>query len=171
MRVVRTLLVLVLVLVIASSAMAAGGKGKGKGKAKKPPKPEQPAINVLAMLKGVTLTDEQKRKAEALQNEYAPKVGAAQRKVRDLLTKEQWKARAEAQKAAKAAGKKGKEAQDAVDAAAKLTDEQKKALAAAEQDVNALKKDVRQKAMAILTPQQQDELKKASPAKGGKKGK
>lgn len=170
MRAVRMAMAVVLVLAIAGSAMAAGEK-KGKGQPKKPPKPEPPAINVLDMLKGVNLTDDQKKKAEALQNEYAPKASAAQKKMRDMLTKEQWKARGEAQKAAKAAGKKGQEARDAIDAASKLTDEQKKALAKAEQDLAAVKKEARDKAMNILTAEQKDQLKKAQPAKEGKKGK
>ncbi|MGO8744995.1 MAG: YfdX family protein [Thermoguttaceae bacterium] len=92
-----------------------------------------------------------------MKKDFAPKLAAAAKDLH-VLTPEQKKACA----AARAAGKTGEEIDQAVDAAVKLTDEQKAKLAAAKKEISALHKDLRQKVLAVLTPEQQKQLKKAN---------
>ena len=84
-----------------------------------------------------------------------------------MLTAEQKKARQEAAKTAKAAGKKGKEVKEAEDAAAPLTEDQKTKQAAAQKESRSLEKELKEKAMAVLTPEQKEQIKPAP--RGGKK--
>jgi Spy/CpxP family protein refolding chaperone len=76
-----------------------------------------------------------------------------------ILTPEQKKARDEARKTAKAAGKNRKEIHEAVLAAINLTDAQKTKLDEARKAAEATRKEFRQKVMDILTPAQKDKLK------------
>jgi len=105
------------------------------------------------MLKGLNLSDEQKAKVKELWKEYQPKFKEA---AGGVLTTEQKKARDDAIKAAKDAGKKGPEVFKAVRAAVKLTDEQK---AKMKEAMKPLRKELHEKVMAILTPEQQGQLK------------
>jgi hypothetical protein len=99
-----------------------GGKKKGNN----------PAAGLLKKVDGLgDLTAEQKEKIAKIKEEHEPKLAAAAKKVNDALTPDQRRARQEAQKAARQAGKKGKEAQAEIAAAMKLTDEQQKAYDAA----------------------------------------
>ncbi len=114
------------------------------------------------MLKGLTLTDEQKAKVKEVGKEYRPKFKAA---LDSVLTDEQKKAREDAVNAAKADGKKGREVVKAGAQAVKLTDEQK---AKMKEVVKPLNKEVRQKLMAILTPEQQAQVKQNCEKKASK---
>jgi Spy/CpxP family protein refolding chaperone len=105
------------------------------------------------MLKGLNLTDEQKAKVKELRKEYQPKFKEA---AGSVLTTDQKKARDDAIKAAKDAGKKGPEVFKAARAAVKLTDEQK---AKMKEVIKPLRKEFREKVKAILTPEQQEQLK------------
>ena len=162
MRSARIVLTLGVVLLMASALAAAPKKGKGKKK-KAPRCPA--AQRVDRMLSGLTLTDEQKAKLDEIKKEFGPKLMEVMKKM-DVLTPEQKKARAEAAKAAKAAGKKGKEAREAVEAAVKLTDDQKAKMAEVKKEMGPLQKELTQKVLAVLTPEQKQQLKKA---RGGKK--
>ncbi len=102
---------------------------------------------------GLKLTDDQKAQVKELRKEYGPKFKAA---ADSILTAEQKKARADAVKAAKAEGKKGREVMKAAHEAVKLTDEQK---AKIKEAMKPLHKEVREKIMAILTPEQKAQLK------------
>ena len=62
-------------------------------------------------------------------------------------------------KAAKAAGKKGKEVQEAVETAAKLTDEQKAETAAARKAMGEFQKQLRERVLGLLTPEQKETIK------------
>jgi hypothetical protein len=116
---VKALMVLSLVTLI-GVAFGQDNKGKRKG--------GNPAAGLLKKVDELAdLTAEQKEKIAAIKKEHEPKVAEAAKKLNDSLTPEQRRARQEAQKAAKDAGKKGKEAQAEALAAMKLTDEQKKA--------------------------------------------
>jgi hypothetical protein len=95
-------------------------------------------------------------KAKKLGEEHGPKIAAAQAKLNSQLTDEQKKARAEAQKAAKAAGKKGKDAQADIDAATKLTDEQKKGVEEAQKEVQAAQAALNKAVAALLTDEQKE---------------
>ena len=106
-------------------------------------------------------------KIKSVAAEHAPKLRAAQAKVTELLTPEQRKARSEAMKAAKAAGKKGKELQSDVEAALKLSGDQKEKVEAAQKEAAAATVSFRQAVAAQLTPEQQAKLGLAA----GKKSK
>ena len=82
-------------------------------------------------------------------------------KKQEVLTPEQKKAREEAIKAAKAAGKDKKACMEAGEAAAKMTDEQKAKLSDIKKEMGACRKDLKDKVLAVLTPEQQEQLKKA----------
>jgi hypothetical protein len=162
MKTVRTVLVLVLVLAVASPLLAKGKKGKGKAK-----NPSEIA-KVLKLLQGLDLTTEQQGKIDALKSEFKPKIGDVKRKLANILTPEQKQAKKDAQKAAKAAGKKGKQARQEIAAAVKLTDQQKTQTADANKELKSLAKDFRSKVMAVLTPEQQAKVKAAHPGKKGR---
>lgn len=155
MRVVRMVLALAVSLVLVGTLQAADKKAECKDKHAG----KQISVIDGHMLKGLALTDDQKTKIEAIKTEYAPKVKEAQGKIEAIPTAEQKKARDEAAKAAKAAGKKRgevwKEAQDAM----KLTDAQKASLDTAKKAVRELRKEVRGKVVAVLTPEQQEQMK------------
>ncbi len=148
MKIVSTLLALAVALTIV---------GKLAADDTAPAKPRHHAMpSPFDVLKGLNLTDEQKAKVDDLKKEYGPKLKEAHQKLECLLTADQKKAREEAVKEAKAAGKKGPEVWKAAEAAVKLTDDQKAQMKKA----HALGKEVREKIKAILTPEQQEALKK-----------
>lgn len=159
MRSARIALALVVALAITCPVLAAG---KACAVKKAPACPA--AQRVDKIVEGLTLTDDQKASLADLKKEYGPKLVEAIKKT-DVKTPEQKKAAAEAAKEAKAAGKKGKELHQAIDAAVTLTDEQKTQLADANKAVKALDKELRQKVMSVLTPEQQAQVKKAHKAK------
>jgi Spy/CpxP family protein refolding chaperone len=150
-------LALTLVMLIASPLMAKDKKEKKEG-------PGPAAERIAKITKSLTLTDDQKAKLEDLTKEYNPKFCDVQKKG-DVLTEDQKKARKEAEKTAKAAGKKGKELHEAADAAVTLTDEQKSKKADAQKEVKGLEKELRDKVLAVLTPEQQEQVKKAHEGK------
>lgn len=159
MRTVRLALLAILTLLLAGAAPAADHKAEKKT----PPCPA--AQRIEKWTQGMTITDEQKAKFEPLCKEFGPKMMDVMKRSLDVLTPEQKKAQPEAFKAAKDAGKKGKELGEAVNAALKLTDEQKTQRAALNKEMSGLEKELRTKVMDVLTPEQQEQLKKAAGAK------
>ena len=132
-----TKLTLAVTLVIAIAATCAA-QAQEKGKKKKGGDGTPPAIAALkGQIEKLELKDDAKKKVEALIAEHEPKIAAAQKKVNDLLTAEQKKARAEATAKAKSDGKKGKEAADAINAAIGLTGDEKAKFDAAQAELQA----------------------------------
>jgi Spy/CpxP family protein refolding chaperone len=80
-------------------------------------------------------------------------------KAADVLTPEQKKAGEAAAKAAKDAGKDKKEIQQAREEALKITAEQKTKQADLRKQLGAIQKDIREKVMGVLTPEQQEQIK------------
>lgn len=159
MKIVSTVLALFVSLLIVGNLSAADEKKGHEGK--RPPHATMDRMEMLqGMLKGLNLTDEQKTKVEALKKEYGPKFKEGSQGMDGILTDEQKKAREEAVKAAKEAGKKGPEVWEAAKAAVKLTDEQKAKMAENRKAAEALHKQFREKLMEILTPEQKEQLKK-----------
>ena len=149
MRMVSVVLALAVSLVFVGKLLAADQTCP-------PTKPEhhgQAMMGPWDMVKGLDLTDEQKAKVKALRKEYEPKLKAA---MDGVLTADQKQARDDAIKAAKDAGKKGPEVFKAARAAVQLTDEQK---AKMQEAMKPLQKDLREKIKAILTPEQQEQVK------------
>jgi len=114
---------------------------------------------VQMMLRGLTLTDEQKAKVEDVKKEFAPKLAEAAKKA-DVLTPDQKKTRDEAQKKAKEEGKSEREIRAAGFAAVTLTGEQKAKRAEARKGMGTLIEQERAKIMEILTPEQKAEVEK-----------
>jgi Spy/CpxP family protein refolding chaperone len=158
MRVVSTMLALAVSLWMAGNLFAADQKKGHEGR-----EGRNPGRSMLEQwegrLKAVNLTDDQKTKWEAIKKEYAPKIKDIAEKREKLLTPEQKKAREEAMKAVRTAGKKRDEARKEVEAAVKLTDEQKAKMAEVRKTSESLGKDLREKVQALLTPEQKDLLK------------
>jgi Spy/CpxP family protein refolding chaperone len=159
MRAVSCVFALAVSLLAVGSLLAAEEKASHEGRHHRPMM-DPGAMFPDRMLKGLCLTDEQKAKVETLKKEYTPKLKEAWQKVDGVLTDEQKKARNEVFKTAREANKRGPEVWRDAQAAMKLTDEQKAKMDTARKDMRALGKEAREKVMAVLTPEQQEKVKK-----------
>jgi Spy/CpxP family protein refolding chaperone len=159
MRVVSTVLALAVSLAVVGSLFAQekGKKGPREGK-----RPGGAIERIDGMVKNLNLTDDQKAKLEEIKKEYGPKLKEAGQKMETILTPEQKKARQEAAKAAKQAGKSREEVQKEAQAAMNVTDEQKAKMADARKAIGALQKEVHEKVMSILTPEQKAQLEQVN---------
>jgi Spy/CpxP family protein refolding chaperone len=160
MRVVSCVFALAVSLMIAGNLLAADEKTAPEGRHGHRPMMGPGDVIPDQMLKGLKLTDEQKAKVEALRKEYGPKLKEGWDKMQGVLTADQKKAREEAVKTARAAGKSRSEVWREAQAAVKLTDEQKAGMEKVRKDGQALRKEVHEKVMALLTPEQKEQLKK-----------
>ena len=171
MRHFHTVLTLTLALLVSATAFA--DKGDAKADAKKGKKGAakkfDPTARFFAVPKGVKLSEEQQTQLTDIQKEYSAKVKDAFGKMRDAVPKEKQQARAKARKEAMAAGKKGKELQKAIASAVDLTEEEQKAVKDAQQELQALGKEIKGKVLGLLTAEQKAALKKNAPKKGNKK--
>lgn len=104
------------------------------------------------------LSDEQKKKLDDLKNAYAPKFQAAVEKAFGNLSTEQKNAAIDAYRKAVKAKKNSKAAYEARNAAMNLTDDQKKTAKAGKKELRLLQKGYFDKAMAILTPEQREQI-------------
>jgi len=157
LKAVSTVLVLALSLVFVADLSAAKRERRREGR--QGGQPEFSRVDM--MVRGLTLTDEQKTKVAELKKEYDPKFKENRTKFESILTDDQKKARKEAADKARVDGKKGKEVWDASLAAVKLTDEQKAKMDEAKKTMEALEKELHEKVKAMLTPEQQEQMKKA----------
>jgi Spy/CpxP family protein refolding chaperone len=140
--------------------LAVAGTLRAQDQGKPAHKPHPPAITLPGLDK-LTLTDDQKAKLTDLRKEFIPKVGELGKKISAILSPEQVKARHDAEKEAKAAGKSPKEVREAGETAMKLSDDQKPKLAEVRQEMQSLQQEFREKVFAFLTPDQQDQIKAA----------
>ena len=163
-RTVRTLLVLALVTLIATPVLAAD-----KEKKKKKKKGRRARVVLLRIPKSIGLSDEQKKQVAAINKEFGPKLSEVGKKLREVLTPEQRKARAEAVKSARAAGKKGKEFRQAVNSAVTLSAEQKKQLAELRKARRAILQQAQAKFVDLLTDEQKKKLPKRKTRRKKKK--
>lgn len=174
MKVVRNVLIVALAMAIAGPVIA---QEKAKRKERKRPGParqREVRLVPLRLLEGIELTDEQKTTLKELRKEMGPKLQEIRKKMIGIISDEQRKARAEAVKAAKEAGKTGKELREAVQAAVKLTEEQKAKMAEVRKAMGELQKEIRQKIVEMLTPEQREAVKaklKKARAEAKKRGK
>ena len=173
MRAVRCVLMLALVLAISTPLMAQE-KARRKGQKRRPAAREGVGVVQKQLLEGLELSAEQKEKVKELNKEFGPKLKELKAKMEGIVTEEQKKAQREAMKAAKEAGKKGKELRAAVEAAVQLTDEQKAKMAEVRKAMGPLQREIREKFMALLTPEQQEvvkeKMKKARPERKKRPG-
>ena len=107
-------------------------------------------IDRVERVKDLNLTDDQKAKLAELKKEYAPKLKAAHRQFDNVLTADQKKARDDAIKAARDAGKSRREVFQAGTAAVKLTDAQKAKMAEGRKAMEALNKEIIDKVNSAL---------------------
>src|SRR5262249_7368644 len=124
---------------------------------KKKDEPKKPAVNpIFTFNKNMkpAATEEQTKKLEEIQKEYAPKLSELQKKIAVTRTRDRVKAANEAAK-----GKKGKEAQEARDAALKWTDDEKKQLGDLRKEAAKVNGEITKKKMALLTDEQKTSLK------------
>jgi len=126
-----------------------------------------PGAQFFALPEEITLTAEQQTKLDELKKEHGDKLKALVVARDEILTKDQKKARGDAQKSAREAGKKGKEIQTAVDEATMWTEGQKDKYTKAEAEVQTLGAEVKAQVTALLTEEQQAKLPK--PKKNKKK--
>ena len=156
----KKILIAFLVLGLATFVMT----GSAQEKKNKKKGGNDPTAQVVAKATKEGLPEDAIAKIKAAAAEHGPKVREAQAKVDSILTDDQKSARREAQKAAKAAGKKGKEAKADVDAAIKLTPDQQKQMTEAQAKLDEAMAAFRKAAGDQLTDEQ-----KAKIGLGGKK--
>jgi len=121
-------------------------------------------------IRGVEFTKEQQAKVDDLRKKYAPKLREAQRKVFAVYTVEQRRARREAQQAARKAGKRGRELREEVDSVVKLTEDQKKQLAAAQKERDELVQSIQREVRGLLTAQQKKQVQRKQRGRQAKRG-
>ena len=120
--------------------------------------PGPAAVPFAGFLQGLNLSDAQKAKLQDLQKEFAGKFQAAHKKMEDILTDAQKKARATALEEAKKAGKPMREAFQAAQKAVSLTPEQKAKFNEAGKAMGAVYHELHDKVTALLTPEQKKQL-------------
>lgn len=165
---VRTLLTLALAACIVSPLAAAEDQAKKKENRRAAKKRTVQAVRVP---RTVQLTDEQKTEVAAINKEYGPKLQELRAKLDGLLSDEQKQARRQVTRANREAKLKRKAAKQAIDEALKLTDEQKKQMAEVQAQVSTLRKEAREKFVALLTPQQKEQMRSARKARKAKPAK
>jgi Spy/CpxP family protein refolding chaperone len=155
-------LALVASLILVDS-LSAQQNGRGPGR-----RGRGTMIDRVERVKDLNLTDDQKAKLAELKKQYDPKLKELNAKLDGVLTAEQKKARDDAFKAARDAGKRPD--RETIQAAMKLTDAQKAELAKGRKAVDALNKEISDKVTKLLTTEQQDVLKKARGNRGNRGG-
>lgn len=165
MKALSRVLALIASMLIAGNLLAADGEKPQHGK-----RQQRATGDGMQWLDSLKLTDEQKAKVEEVKKEFAPKMEEASKKMQGILSEDQKKARDEAMKEARDAGKTGRDVWQAGLAAAKLTDEQKSKLADASKDLMSVAQERREKLLAILTPEQKEEAQKKFESFGARKG-
>ncbi len=163
MKTARFVLVAVIALLIVSPASAQEKPAK-KGPAVKISQVSQVFLNMEKLSKAVKdldLTTEQQEKLGQLRTENEPKMKEMMDKLGAILTEEQKTAGKEAGEKAKAENLEGRKFFVAVEAAVKITDEQKTKLEELGKEMSATHREIMKSVMAVLTPEQQEKVKKA----------
>ena len=155
-------LVVSLVLVDSLSAQQ-GGRGQGQGR-----RGGFSPIDRVERVKDLNLTDAQKTKLAALEEGVRPEAQGACRRARQgahARAKEGPRGRHEG---GRESGKRGPEVRESIQKAMKLTDSQKTKLADGRKAMEKLNKEIGDKVNKLLTPEQQEVLKKARPQRGNR---
>lgn len=126
-------------------------------KNKDQPKRQVPFQQVFT-LRGIEFNKEQQAKAEELRKQHTPKLSENQQKRNAVYTSEQRQGRRQAFETARDAGKRGRELQEALAKAIKLTDEQRKELAANQKERNELVAKIQTELQTLLTADQRRRL-------------
>jgi Spy/CpxP family protein refolding chaperone len=155
MKAVLTALALIVSFSIAGLVSADVGRKIDEGKLA-----DKATARMMAFMKGLDLSEEQKTSIKAVNKEFAGKFKQIIAKVDGVYTAEQRRARDQAIKAAIAAKKKGKELSKAIKGSVTLTSEQKAKMDEIAKEAAKLRQELQDKVMAILTPEQQEQIKK-----------
>jgi len=137
-------------LLFASAVWAQEDVKKPRKQPREAPQYQIPVLN--QWLEGISLTEEEKRKVEALCKEYAPTFDALQKRMNEIFTEEQLKARKEIAAKAKAEGKKPQEIGKLQQEAVKLTPEQKEKWAKIQAERRELQQKFAKALLEVLTP-------------------
>ena len=170
MKVFRNLICLLLVVAMVSGAAMADekrGQGKGKGKGRKGRKAPSATQRFVGKM---DLSDDQKTQMTAIDNQFAERFQALNKKRFAILTDEQKKTQKEMATAARSSGERGPDVRKKIQAALNLTDDQKvqqKALGKTQQELN---KEIMAALKKVLTAEQLEKLPQPRGA-GGKGGK
>jgi Spy/CpxP family protein refolding chaperone len=109
---------------------------------------------------GLAISEDQKTSLNALNGELGTKLADLTEKQALLLTDERRAAREAAYKEARESGKDRQATADAVESALNMTAAEKAQLAEVEQSLRELNQQIRERMMALLTPEQKTELEK-----------
>jgi acetyl esterase/lipase len=142
----------VLTLVITSTGLSQDRR--------RPQQPQQNSFQQVFTLRGVEFTEDQQAQVEELRKKYTPQIAEIVRKHNSILSDEQRRARQEAFRAARQAGKPPRELKETVDAAVKMTDEQKETLAKLQKERADLFAKIQKELKALLTGEQQRQLRR-----------
>ena len=121
---------------------------------------QRQAFQQVFTLRGVEFSEDQKAKVEKIRKKYVPMLAEFQRKLNGVYINEQRRARQEAFRAARDAGKNAQEVRKAADAAAKLTDDQKKQITAIQKERSDLQAKIQNELRSLLTDKQQAQLRR-----------
>ena len=162
----KNLLMAVALLALVAVPAAAADKKKEK-------KPAGPAIpgpvkQQLSLLKNIELTELQKQQVKDIETKYTSVFLELQSKLENVQSADERKARNEAAQKAKTEGKKGKDLKAAVDAAAPISDAEKAAMKAAQEEMKAVSKEMKDALLGVLTEDQRAKLNEAKPKKDKK---
>lgn len=167
---IRLMSCIALTLCFATVAVAQDDAKKGNDK-KKARAASSANSYIMKAFKSVEMTDEQKKKAEAVLAKYDGDMKDARKAVTSVLSKEENKAKNEARKEAAKAGLKGKEMTEAVEKAMGLSEEKMAKYREALKKPAAVTQKVKDEIMALLTDDQKAKMPKPKKGKGKGKGK
>ncbi|MDB4380855.1 hypothetical protein N9Z70_05645 [Mariniblastus sp.] len=157
-----------LLLCFATVAVAQDDAKKGKDK-KKARAAGSANSYIMKAFKSVEMTDEQKKKAEAVLAKYDGEMKDARKAVVSVLSKDENKAKNEARKEAAKAGLKGKEMTEAVEKAMGLSEDKMAKYREALKKPAAVTKKVKDEIMALLTDDQKAKMPAPKKAKAREK--
>jgi Spy/CpxP family protein refolding chaperone len=178
MRILSSVTTVVLALVIAGAVLAADGQKDTSGKQSRGKREVRAGRDIFKVIKGLDLSADQQAKVADLKKESDTKSKAIADKRDAVPTDQQKKDRDEAVKAALAAGKSGPGVTRAARDAMKLTTDQQAKLSDLGKEATALRKEVGQKVLGLLTAEQKDkvilsllypEQKQKAPHRGGRR--
>lgn len=167
---IRLMSCVALMLCFATVAVAQEDAKKGNDK-KKARAAGSANSFIMRAFKSVEMTDEQKKKAEAILAKHDGEMKDARKAVSAVLSKEENKAKNDARKKAAKAGLKGKEMTDAVEKAMGLSEEKMAKYVEALKKPAAVTKKVKDEIMALLTDEQKAKMPTPKKGKGKTKGK
>ena len=145
-----------LTLMVTSTLLSQEAERQGARRGKQP---QQAAFQQAFTLRGVEFMEAQRAKVDEIRKKYVPKLAGIQKKQQSIFTEEQMRARREAYRVAREAGKEGREVQKAAEAAFTLTDDQKKQLAAIQRERAELTAQIQTELRALLTREQRSQLR------------